>query len=177
MTGVRVRGSSVTSGEPVTRRAGVAAVAVAGAIALAAPLVMAWEGDGDRIGYLDVVRVPTACWGHTGSGVVVGRRYDAAQCRVWLNDDLRRHADGVARCLTVDLPPQSFAAFVSFAYNVGVDGFCRSQVRRRANAGNLAGACAALSDWVYAGRPARRLQGLVNRRAAERRLCERGLWL
>ncbi len=151
------------------------AAGVAAAVALATPLIMAWEGDGDRIGYLDIVRVPTACWGHTGTGVVVGRRYSSAECRAFLDGDVRRHADGIARCIAVDAPPESLAAFVSFSFNVGIEGFCRSGVRRDLNAGRLAQACAGLSRWVYAGRPLRRVQGLVNRRAAERRLCERGL--
>ena len=158
------------------RRRSAALAAAAGlAIALATPLVMRLEGDGDRIGYLDVVRTPTACWGHTGTGVVVGRRYSAAECRRFLDNDLRRHADGIARCIRVDVPPQSLAAFVSFSFNVGVDGFCRSSIARDLNRGDLRRACAGLSAWVLAGRPPRRLRGLVNRRAAERRLCEQGL--
>ena len=98
-----------------------------------------------------------------------------AECRAFLDGDVRRHADGIARCIAVDAPPESLAAFVSFSFNVGIEGFCRSGVRRDLNAGRLAQACAGLSRWVYAGRPLRRVQGLVNRRAAERRLCERGL--
>jgi lysozyme len=160
---------------PRTRRALAAGGAFAAAVALATPLIMAWEGDGGRIGYLDVVRVPTACWGHTGSGVIVGRRYSSAECAAFLDGDLRAHADGVARCLSVDAPPPTLAAFVSFSFNVGVDGFCRSGVRRAANAGDLRAACAGLSRWVYAGRPPRRIRGLVNRRAAEQRLCEQGI--
>lgn len=162
------------TGEP-RRRAAMAAAGATLAIALATPLVMSLEGDGDRIGYLDVVRVPTACWGHTGDGVVVGRRYAEAECRRFLDADLRRHADGIARCIHVDVPPESLAAFVSFSFNVGVDGFCRSSIARRLNEGDLGRACAGLSAWVLAGRPPRRIRGLVNRRAAERRLCEQGL--
>jgi lysozyme len=154
---------------------GLAAASVAAALAVATPLIMAWEGDGGQIGYLDVVRVPTACWGHTGRGVVVGRRYSGGECRAFLDGDVRRHADGIARCIAVDTPPQSLAALVSFSFNIGVDGFCRSRVRRDLNAGDLARACADLSAYVYAGRPPRRVRGLVNRRAAERRLCERGI--
>jgi lysozyme len=73
----------------------------------------------------------------------------------------------------VDVPVESFAAFTSFAFNVGVRGFCGSKVARMLNAGDLAGACAGMDAWVYAG--GRRVQGLVNRRRQERALCERGL--
>ncbi len=143
--------------------------------ALAAVLIMAWEGLVPRT-YPDPVlgwRVPTACWGHTGAGVIIGRRYTTAECRAFLNDDIRAHAEGIARCITVDVPPESMAAFVSFSFNVGVNAFCRSSIRRDLNAGNLRAACAGLSRWVYSG--GRRIQGLANRRAAERALCERGL--
>ena len=41
---------------------------------------------------------------------------------------------------------------------------------RKTNAGDLAGACAELSRWTYAG--GRQLPGLIKRRAAEREMCE-----
>ncbi|HHG5564729.1 TPA: glycoside hydrolase family protein [Pseudomonas aeruginosa] len=44
---------------------------------------------------------------------------------------------------------------------------------RKLNAGDVRGACAELSRWVYAG--GKKLGGLVRRRAAERELCEIGL--
>jgi GH24 family phage-related lysozyme (muramidase) len=44
---------------------------------------------------------------------------------------------------------------------------------RKANAGDMPGACAELSRWTRAG--GNELPGLVKRRAAERELCERGL--
>jgi hypothetical protein len=40
---------------------------------------------------------------------------------------------------------------VSFAFNVGDDAFCRSTLVRKANAGDIDGACAELSRWTYAG--------------------------
>ncbi|WP_405045477.1 glycoside hydrolase family protein [Pseudomonas aeruginosa] len=49
----------------------------------------------------------------------------------------------------------------------------RSTLLRKLNAGDVRGACAELSRWVYAG--GKKLGGLVRRRAAERELCEIGL--
>ena len=56
------------------------------------------------------------------------------------------------------------------AFNVGNARFCSSTLARKANAGDMAGACAELSRWTYAG--GKPLPGLVKRRATERAICE-----
>lgn len=61
------------------------------------------------------------------------------------------------------------AAYVSLAFNIGVSAFCESTVARKANAGDRSASCKAILMWVYAG--GRKIQGLVNRRNAEYRLC------
>ena len=71
------------------------------------------------------------------------------------------------------LAASGVAAFLSFAFNVGNGAFCGSTLTRKANAGDMPGACAELSRWTYAG--GKQMPGLVIRRAAERQLCERGL--
>jgi len=63
-----------------------------------------------------------------------------------------------------------WAAFTSLAFNVGVPTFCRSSVARKANAGDMAGACKAIGLYVYAG--GKVVRGLQNRRKAEIALCE-----
>lgn len=158
-------------------KAALTAGAFAAAIAVATPVIMAWEGDGGRVGYRDIVGVATSCYGHTGPDVVVGKRYTATECRGQLSKDVAKHAEGIRACIKVAVPVESFAAFTSFSFNVGVAGFCRSTVNRKLNAGDLAGACAGLSAWDKA-RVNGKLQpvrGLTRRRAAERALCEKGL--
>lgn len=156
--------------EPV--RAKGAAAGLAAALALAVPLIANWEGE-RRVGYLDIVRVPTYCFGGTGPEAVVGKRYTAAECRTQLAGDAYDHAVPVARCLTRPVPQEVMAAFISLSFNIGPAGVCRSSAVRKANAGDLAGACRAISLYDRAG--GRVVRGLQNRRAAERRLCERGL--
>ena len=92
-----------------------------------------------------------------------------AQCRALLEADLARHAEALA-CIRQPLTDGQKAAFVSFAYNVGPRAFCDSTLAKKANAGDIPGACAELSKWVYA--KGQRLLGLVKRRAAERAMCE-----
>lgn len=154
-----------------TRVAG-AATGLGAAVALAIPLIIAFEGMVPR-GYLDPVGIATSCVGHVGPDVVVGRRYSPEECRSQLAHDLERTAAGIAPCLPARTPQPVQAAMVSFAFNVGPQAFCRSGVARSLQHGDIRGACAGLSRWVYAR--GRQLPGLVRRRAAERALCERGL--
>lgn len=141
-----------------------------GAVALAAPLIVHFEGT-VRTSYRDVgVGVITACTGHTGPDVKLGQVYTDAQCRDLLGADLAKHQAGLAKCMPPDAPAHVRAAFLSFAFNVGVGAACASTAMRRLRAGDQMGACANLSRWTYAG--GKELPGLVRRRAAERALCE-----
>lgn len=150
---------------------GVTAATMAGAIALATPLIMMFEGN-RPVGYRDIVGVPTSCYGHTGPDAIVGKRYTPDECNTQLAKDVASHAAGIRACIKVDVPKDSLAAFISFSFNVGVGGFCRSSLARKLNAGDLVGACNGLSAWVYAG--GKRIRGLENRRAKERALCLKG---
>lgn len=151
---------------------GAGAGLVALAIAIAAPIVMDFEGK-RNVTYLDPILIPTVCFGHTGSGVEKGRRYTDEECRAMLHGDMRRHADGIAMCLTREMPPEALAASVSLAFNIGVRAFCRSTIARKFNAGDVRGACNGFPAWKRAG--GRVLPGLVRRRAAEQALCLQAL--
>lgn len=140
----------------------------AGAAVLAASLVMFYEGY-EPVVYSDPVGILTACYGHTGPELERGQRYTPAQCKALLDADLERHAEALA-CISRPMTDGQKAAFVSFAFNVGGQAFCRSSLVRYANAGDFAKACAELSRWTLAG--GRELPGLVKRRAAERKVCE-----
>jgi lysozyme len=148
------------------------AAAVAAACALCAPLVLASEGWVKRAAP-DPIGIVTACAGHTGKDVVLGRDYTDAECRSLLASDLAKHGQEIDLCIKVDVPLQSRAAFTSFAFNVGAHAFCASTMDRKLNGGDLPGACAELSKWTFAG--GRQLPGLVTRRRNERKLCELGL--
>ncbi len=143
----------------------------AGALALVVPLVVTYEGLVLRT-YADPINKITACTGHTGPGLRMGQTFTKEQCETMLYGDLLKHADALD-CIKTPLADNQKAAFLSFAFNVGNSAFCKSTLARKANAGDLMGACAELSRWVMAG--GRELPGLVKRRAAERQLCEKGL--
>ena len=143
----------------------------AGAAALVVPLVMQYEGTIPKT-YRDPVGILTACTGHTGPELRMGQTFTRQQCEDMLFSDLEKHATALD-CVKRPLTDGQKAAFLSFAFNVGNGAFCKSTMVRKANAGDMPGACAELSRWVYAG--GKQLSGLVKRRAAEREMCENGL--
>lgn len=61
--------------------------------------------------------------------------------------------------------PKALAAIVDFAYNLGVERYAVSTLRRRIDAKDWAGARAELAKWVNGG--GKKLPGLVARRNAE----------
>lgn len=149
-----------------TRIAGAAA-------AVAITLVGTWEGL-RLTAYRDPIGIPTICYGET-LGVKLGDKKTKAECDAMLVQSLRRHEAGMRRCLTNPdrIPTKSYIAFVSFTYNVGVGNFCRSTLHRKANAGDIRGACNELPKWNRAG--GKVLRGLTRRRSAERELCLEGV--
>ena len=145
--------------------------ALTGVLGMTGALVSWFEG-GSMMAYLDPVGIPTICEGVT-QGVKLGDQATPAQCDQLLQRELRIALTAVDRQVRVPLPDTRRAALGSFVYNVGEGQFSSSTLLRLLNSGDVRGACAQLSRWVFAG--GKQLAGLVNRRAAERELCEVGL--
>jgi lysozyme len=145
----------------------VAAISAA-VVALATPVVVFHEGE--RLNpYYDPVGIVTDCFGHTKTAKM-GAKNTHEDCVRKLREDFAEHNAGMLQCLKTPLADNVHAAMLSFTFNVGVAAFCRSQLLQKLNTGDVAGACAELSRWVYAGGKA--LPGLIKRRANERALCE-----
>ena len=143
----------------------------AAAAALAVSAVAFYEGTVQRT-YRDPIGIITACTGHTGPELEMGQTFTREQCDDMLAKDLLQHAAALD-CIRTPMADGQKAAFLSFAFNVGNGAFCGSTLARKANAGDMRGACAELSRWTLAG--GRELPGLVKRRTADRALCERDL--
>lgn len=137
----------------------------AGAVALALPTIMVFEGLVLRP-YRDPVGILTVCYGETQAPM---RTYTPQECKDLLQKSAEKHARDIEPCLPPGLPDHVYAASLSFAYNVGAQKFCQSTYARKLREGDPR-ACAELSRWVYAGGQV--LPGLVKRRAAERAMCE-----
>ena len=145
--------------------------ALSGALGMAGAVVTWFEGR-SLVAYLDPVGIPTICDGIT-AGVSLGQTATDAECDSLLAGELGAALAAVDSYTLHPQPDTRRAALASFVYNVGAGAFARSTLLRLLNAGDVAGACAELSRWVFAG--GRELAGLVRRRAVERALCEMGL--
>lgn len=127
-----------------------------------------WEGFSDKA-YIPVAGdVPTIGFGST-EGVKLGDTITVPKALERLMRDVGVAESAIGKCVKVPLSQGEFDAFTSFAYNVGSEAFCSSTLVKKLNASDYAGACAELKRWVYVD--GRRVQGLVNRREAEYRLC------
>lgn len=176
-----------------------AAAAAAGIIGISGPMIDRFEGN-ILVGYRDPVGIATWGRGHTGPEVKVGQAITLAESDRLFTADQRAVISAMGRCTKVDVPIESFAAFVSFSFNLGAGAYCKN-LAPKVNRGDLAGACRELSRFTLArsttGRCPKpeqryisskgvlycRLPGLVNRRegnaklgmVGERPMCERGL--
>lgn len=145
---------------------------IGGATALAVTFVGAWEGL-RLTAYRDVAGIETVCYGET-KGVSMTDSFTKAECDRMLLRSLKDHERGMRACLNDPdaIPLESYVAFVSLTYNIGVGAFCRSTARKRLDAGNLRGACQAATWYKRAG--GRVVKGLINRRSAEYQMCVQG---
>lgn len=123
--------------------------------------------------YLDVVKVPTICFGET-RGVKIGDVATVAQCKTMSAHGLADFETGMRKCLTSPdtIPDKPYVAFLSLSYNIGTGAFCRSTLVRKVNAGDVRGGCDELLKWDRAG--GMRWKGLTRRRQEERALCLEG---
>lgn len=147
----------------------------AGAIAIASAMITGSDGlEGPApVPYRDVVGVLTVCYGHTGSDIMLGKKYTEQECRALLSKDLGRVALQIDPYITQPIPDTTRAALYTFAYNVGTGSFKTSTLLRLLNTGDTAGACDQLKRWVYAG--GQKWKGLMNRREIEREVCMMGV--
>lgn len=161
---------SDTSG--AIRRRTVGALAGSGiALTTAIGFIGQWEGL-RTTAYQDVVGVWTICYGET-KGVQRGDRHSKAECDAMLAREIASYEAQLDRCLKHPVPVGMKIALVSWTYNVGAGAACKSTLVRKANAGDLAGACNELRRWNRAG--GRVWTGLTNRRYSEMEMCHQAL--
>lgn len=155
-----------------------AALAAALTSPLAYTMLERWEGNILHV-YADHLAdgLPTYCAGRTDKGAVVGTKLTSDDCREVNKATLLEYGYAVLGCANWDyLTPNRLIALTMFAVNVGKEGACNSRAIRLVNAGDVAGGCGALATrpsgepaWSFAG--GKYVQGLQNRRQAERALC------
>lgn len=150
--------------------------------ALAGPLATTtlerWEGNVLRV-YDDNLAggIPTYCAGRTDWQAPVGTRLTSDDCKNVNKTTLLEFGYAVLGCTTwTHLTPTRLVALTIFAINVGKDGACGSHAVKNINAGRISEGCDLIArtpsgapNWSFAD--GKYVQGLQNRRQAERALC------
>ncbi|WP_336038668.1 lysozyme [Acinetobacter calcoaceticus] len=103
-----------------------------------------------------------------GKRVSEGDRCTLDQAKAYMQHDLKIFERAVNSFVKVPLKQNQFDALVSLTYNIGVDAFKNSTLLKKLNLGDYKEAANQFDVWVNAG--GKRLQGLVNRRAIEKKL-------
>lgn len=130
--------------------------------------IVAHEGYTDRAVIPVKGDVPTIGFGTT-NGVKMGDTITPPQALIRTLTDVRKFEGALQRCVSVPLHQHEYDVFVSLAYNIGDEAFCRSTLVKELNKANYQGACREILRWDYAN--GRRLPGLTKRREAEYRQC------
>lgn len=123
--------------------------------------------------YQDSMKVWTVCYGET-KGIKKGMRFTKPECDAMFANRLVEFETGMRRCLKApdSIPDKPYVTFLSLSYNIGLGAFCKSTLAKKANAGDIRGACNELPKWSRAGSLAKLL---LPRRQTERKLCLEGL--
>ena len=128
------------------------------------------EAEGLRLSaYLCPAGIPTIGYGHT-KGVKFGDTCTREQAEKWLENDFFTAKQDVKAVVKVPLKENQLDALASFVFNLGVRKLIQSTLLKKLNAGDYNGAAAEFDKWVFAGKV--KLNGLIKRRAKERKLFE-----
>lgn len=132
------------------------------------------EGTVNRT-YLDIKGVPTACTGHTGADVVLGKYYTPDQCAVLLQQDSQSAQYAVRKGIKVPLYQSEFDALVDFCFNVGNTACMKSGVFTLINNGDYNAGAQQFLRWKYVGKTdcsvvANKCYGIYQRRLDELKL-------
>lgn len=170
---------------------------IAAALVIAVPFICHLEGR--RLhAYSDVAGVITICDGETG--YKLGDTMTDLQCDELTKEETKRRMEIIAPMLREDTSPETLTAYTSFAYNVGISRFERSNVLALEQAGDIPASCQAMMDYscvtvgvgkgvkllspkkygpqrhcANAAANKKELPGLVNRRRADRDECLKGI--
>lgn len=177
---------------PLTKR--LLALGASSVVAITGGLLVApWEGKSNKA-YLDMVGIPTVCFGET-KGVKLGDYRSDEHCEASLASELTVFNEGMKRNVRVPLSDYEEIAYTSFVWNVGLGSWNSSTLLKKLNAGDREGACKQILVWNKAtfdkrgadrqrasgeicttkssqpGKYSCTVKGLTNRRVAEYQVC------
>lgn len=143
------------------------------AIGAGSAFIMPWEGLFTKP-YRDIVGVWTVCYGETAADHVTMKPYTSAECKAMLPEHLKKgYATTLDKCIGRPVPLGVAVLGLSAGYNLGAGTVCHSAYAKYAKAGKWANACYGLLGYDHAG--GRRIEGLTNRREAEKKFCLKNL--
>lgn len=122
--------------------------------------------------YQDIAGVWTIGFGHTGPDVFPGLTITLEEARELMKADAQEKIDAINRMVRAPLTQNQGDALTSLVYNIGEGNFAGSTTLRELNRGNFQAAADAIELWNKATIDGELtfVQGLANRRAAEKRL-------
>lgn len=122
--------------------------------------------------YLDSAGIATIGFGTikypNGSKVKLGDKITKTQAKEYKLYDLKEFESTVNTSVPVPLSQNQYDALVSISYNIGSNAFKNSTLLKKLNASDYKGAAEQFLVWNKVN--SKRVQGLVNRREAERNL-------
>ena len=122
--------------------------------------------------YLDSAGIATIGWGSikypNGNKVKLGDKITKAQAKKYKLHDLKEFESTVNTSVKVPLTQNQYDALVSLSYNIGSGAFKNSTLLKKLNSGDYKGAAEQFLVWNKVN--SKKVQGLVNRREAERNL-------
>lgn len=122
--------------------------------------------------YLDSASIATIGFGSikypNGNKVKLGDKITKAQAKEYKLHDLKEFESTVNTSVKVPLTQNQYDALVSLSYNIGSNAFKNSTLLKKLNSGDYKGAAEQFLVWNKVS--SKKVQGLVNRREAERNL-------
>lgn len=122
--------------------------------------------------YLDSANIATIGFGSirypNGNKVKLGDKTTKAQAKEYKLHDLKEFESTVNTSVKVPLTQNQYDALVSLSYNIGSGAFKNSTLLKKLNSGDYKGAAEQFLVWNKVS--SKKVQGLVNRREAERNL-------
>jgi len=127
------------------------------------------------VAYKDSGGIETACFGNIHD-VIPGHEYTFDECVAALNEEVEDKVEEIFTCVPelIAQSPETQAAMISLAYNIGTTAFCKSSIADLARKNSWARSCKRISEtYQYVGN--KKIPGLTNRRKQESELCAKGL--
>lgn len=152
--------------EPKTGRVAIASLVIGSALTVGT--ITHFEGFRSKA-YVDMAGIPTIGYGTT-ENVKLGDTITKEEAeRKLIKDVANKFHPAIAQCVKVPLYQHEYDAYASLVYNIGGANFCKSTIVKYLNEYKYKDACDQILRWNRVKGEV--VQGLVNRRQEEHKIC------